>query len=43
MKTLLFILLLGLVTSLANVFRPLGMTTAGTFAMVSGPDELDSP
>jgi CubicO group peptidase (beta-lactamase class C family) len=26
-----------------HLFRPLGMTTAGKFAMVSGPDELDSP
>jgi CubicO group peptidase (beta-lactamase class C family) len=26
-----------------HVFRPLGMTTAGKFAMVSGPDKLDSP
>jgi CubicO group peptidase (beta-lactamase class C family) len=25
------------------VFRPLGMTTAGKFLMVSGPDKLDSP
>jgi CubicO group peptidase (beta-lactamase class C family) len=26
-----------------HVFRPLGMTTAGKFVMVSGPDKLDGP